>query len=361
MDLSTTYLGFRLPHPLMPGASPLIDDLDMVRRLEDSGAAAIVMHSLFEEQIVHDEIAQHLHLAATADSSAEALSYFPGEASFTLGPEEYLEQIARLKAAVRVPVIASLNGTTPHSWMEFARLIEQAGADALEINFYFLATDPLENGEDVEGRTLAVVAAVREAVRIPVAVKLSPFFSAFAHLARTLSAQGADGLVLFNRFFQPDIDVENLEVVPSLRLSDSSELLLRLRWLAILSGRVRSSLAVTGGVHSPLDALKAVMAGAHAVQMVSALLTRGPEYLRVVREELALWLEEHGYDSLEQAQGSMSLRRCPDPGALERANYMKILQSWRPIPPLSRPAGPFASGGGTEELRGSGPKSGGRS
>lgn len=330
MDLSTTYLGFKLPHPLMPGASPLVDDLDMVRRLEDAGAAAIVMHSLFEEQIVHEEITQHLHLAAAEGSHAEALTYFPGVESFALGPEEYLEQVARLKSAVRVPVIASLNGTSPERWMEFSRLIEQAGADALEVNFYYLATDPRENGEDVERRTLSVLTAVRDAVRIPVAVKLSPFFSALAQMAHSLDIQGADGLVLFNRFYQPDIDVENLDVVPSLRLSDSSELLLRLRWLAILSGRVRASLAVTGGVHTALDALKSVMAGAHAVQMVSALLQRGPEYLGQVREELSRWLEEHGYESLAQAQGSMSLRRCPDPGALERSNYMKILQGWRP-------------------------------
>jgi dihydroorotate dehydrogenase (fumarate) len=332
MDLSTTYLGFRLPHPLMPGASPLVDDLDTVRRLEDAGAAAIVMHSLFEEQIVNEEITQHLHLAAHEGSHAEALSYFPGADAFALGPEEYLEQVSRVKDAVAVPVIASLNGTRPESWMEFARLIEQARADALEVNFYYLATDPMENSEDVEKRTLSVVTAVRDAVTIPVAVKLSPFFSAFAQLARSLDNQGADGLVLFNRFYQPDIDVENLEVVPSLRLSDSSELLLRLRWLAILSGRVRASLAVTGGVHTPLDALKAVMAGAHAVQMVSALLERGPEYLSTVRDELAHWLEEHDYESLEQAQGSMSLKRCPNPGALERSNYMKILQSWGGYP-----------------------------
>jgi dihydroorotate dehydrogenase (fumarate) len=331
MDLSTTYLGLRLTHPLMPGASPLVDDMDMVRRLEDAGASAMVMHSLFEEQIVREAIAEDAHLTATANSSAEALSYFPAESSFAVGPEEYLELIARLKRTVAVPVIASLNGTTSESWMEYARLIEQAGADALEVNFYYLATDPFENGEDVERRLLSVVAAVLEAVRIPVAVKLSPFYSAFAHLAHLLESQGVDGLVLFNRFYQPDIDVEKLEVVPSLRLSDSSELLLRLRWLALLSGRITPSLAVSGGVHTALDALKAVMAGADAVQMVSALLKRGPEQLKVVRQELAGWLEEFGYESLEQAKGSMSLRRCPNPGALERANYMRVLQSWQPL------------------------------
>ena len=334
INLSTTYLGLKLPHPLMPGASPLVDDMDMVRRLEDAGAAAIVMHSLFEEQIIREEIAHDLHFAAIANSSAEALSYFPSESAFAIGPEEYLELIARLKKAVAVPVIASLNGTTSESWMEYARLIEKAGADALEVNFYYLATDPLENGEDVERRLLSVVASVLEAVRIPVAVKLSPFYSAFAHLAKLLEAQGVDGLVLFNRFYQPDIDVEKLEVVPSLRLSDSSELLLRLRWLALLSGRIAPSLAVSGGVHTALDALKAVMAGADAVQMVSALLKKGPEQLSVVCRELSGWLEELGYESLEQAKGSMSLRRCPNPGALERANYMRVLQSWQPLPEL---------------------------
>jgi dihydroorotate dehydrogenase (fumarate) len=332
MDLSTTYLGLKLPHPLMPGASPMVDDLDTVRRLEDAGAAAIVMHSLFEEQIVHEEVGQHLHLATTSESSAEALTYFPGPAAFTLGPEEYLELIARLKAAVDVPVVASLNGTTPESWVEYARLIEHAGADALEINFYYLATDPIENGEDVERRTIAVAAAVREALVIPVAVKLSPFYSSMANLARSLDGLGIDGLVLFNRFYQPDLDLENLEVVPSLHLSDPSELLLRLRWLAILAGRVKSSLIVSGGVHSAIDAIKAVMAGADAVQMVSALLRHGPEHLRLVLGEMEVWLGEHDYNSLSEARGSLSHARCPNPGALERANYMRILQSWRPRP-----------------------------
>jgi len=329
MDLTTVYLGMALPHPLMPGASPLVDDLDTVRRLEDAGAAAIVMHSLFQEQIVDDEVRRHVHLAAFEQSNAEALSYFPGAGEFELGPEEYLEQIARLKKAVRVPVVASLNGTTPQSWVEYARLIEQAGADALEVNCYFLATDPLENGEDVERRTVQVAEAVRNAVKIPVAIKLSPFYSAFANLARSLDEVGVDGIVLFNRFYQPDIDIENLEIQPSLHLSDSSELLLRLRWLAILAGRVNASLVTSGGVHSATDAVKAVMAGADAIQMVSAILRHGPEHIAVVREGMKRWLETHGYESLAEARGSMSHKHCPDPAALERANYMRILQSWR--------------------------------
>jgi dihydroorotate dehydrogenase (fumarate) len=329
MDLSTTYLGFRLPHPLMPGASPLSTDLDMVRRLEDSGAAAIVMHSLFEEQIVAEELAQYLAVDAPAESHSEARSYLPDPGIFALGTHDYLEHIARVKEAVSVPVIASLNGTTPTSWIEYARLIEQAGADALEINVYHLATDPFETGEDVERRTLDITASIREAVKLPLAVKLSPFYSSLTNLARRLEEMGADGLVLFNRFYQPDIDVDNLDVVPKLNLSSPTELLLRLRWIAILSGRYRGSLAITGGVHNALDAIKAVMVGAHAVQIVSALLRRGPEVLQRVRRDMELWLEEHGYDSLEQMQGSMSHGRSPNPGALERANYTRVLQSWR--------------------------------
>jgi dihydroorotate dehydrogenase (fumarate) len=328
MDLSTKYLGLELPHPLMPGASPLVDDMGMVRRLEDAGASAIVMHSLFEEQIASEQ-REALLFESHAESNAEAVSYSPAPGMFALGPDEYLEQILRIRAAVSVPVIASLNGTTPQSWIEYARLIEQAGAHALEINVYHLAIDPMENGEDVESRTLQTAEAVKGAVSIPVAVKLSPFYSAFANLARKLDDAGADGLVIFNRFYQPDIDVEALDVLPTVHLSDSGDLLLRLRWLAVLSGRVRASLAVTGGVHTSLDAIKAVMAGAHAIQMVSALLSRGPEHLRRVREEMVQWLEEHGYESLRQMQGSMSLARSGNPAALERSNYMRVLQSWR--------------------------------
>ncbi len=273
MDLSTTYLGLQLPHPLMPGASPLVDDLDMVRRLEDAGASAIVMHSLFEEQILAEQ-REAFRFESHAQSHAEAVSYLPDPQIFALGPDEYLEQVQRIRATVAVPVIASLNGITPHSWIEYARLIEQAGAHALEINVYHLATDPTMEGKEVERQTLETAEAVKTTVAIPVAVKLSPFFSSFANIARRLDRCGVDGLVIFNRFYQPDIDVEALDVVPTVQLSSSSELLLRLRWLAILSGRVRASLAVTGGVHTSLDAIKAVMAGAHAVQMVSALLKR---------------------------------------------------------------------------------------
>src|SRR5215510_7562141 len=329
MDLSTTYLGLHLPHPLMPGASPLVDDLDMVRRLEDAGAAAIVMYSLFEEQIVGEQLAAFSHMETHAGSFAEALSYFPETNVFALGVDEYLNVLRRIKEAVAVPVIASLNGTTLGGWLDFATHLQEAGADALELNVYAIATDLQDTALDVEQQVLAILRAVKARVRIPVAVKLSPFYSALAHFARELEEAGADGLILFNRFYQPDINVEELAVEHRLQLSDSTELLLRLRWLAILSGRVRLSLAVTGGVHTSLDAIKAVMCGAQAVQMVSALLQHGPNRLREVREGIARWLEEHEYDSLTQMQGSISLVRCPDPKAYERANYIETLQSWR--------------------------------
>ena len=263
------------------------------------------------------------------ESFAEALSYFPKPDDFRFGPVQYLEQIRKVKAAVKIPVIASLNGTTAEGWLSYAKDIEQAGADALELNVYFLATDPRETSEAAEHRVLDVVKVVKQAAKIPIAVKLSPFFSSVAHVAAGLDKLGADGLVLFNRFYQPDIDVEALEAVPSLHLSDSSELLLRLRWLAILSGKVRASLSVSGGVHTATDAIKAVMTGAAAVQMVSALLSHGPEYLKVIRDGIVKWMEDHEYESLEQMRGSMSLERSPDPAAFERANYMRILQSYR--------------------------------
>ena len=255
MDLSTTYLGLRLPHPVIAGASPMCDDLDVVRRLEDAGIAAIVMHSLFEEQIAREQMATARHLDAAVES-AEALTYLPDTDAFALGPEEYLEHIHKLKAAVSIPVIASLNGATEGGWLGYARLIENAGADALELNVYSLATDFTESGEMIERRTLHMLEAVKRSIGIPVAVKLSPFYTSLSHFAHRLDERGVDGIILFNRFYQPDIDVETLEVAPTLRLSDSSELLLRLRWLAILSGRIKASLGVTGGIHSALDAVK---------------------------------------------------------------------------------------------------------
>ncbi len=330
MDLRTNYLGLKLPHPFMPGASPLVDDLDDVKRLEDAGAAAIVMHSLFEEQIQREQIATFLHTDRHGESFAEALSFFPSPDRFALGPEEYLEQLMRIKRDVSCPVIASLNGTTPGGWLGYAKAIEQAGADALELNIYAVQADPAESAADVEDRTIEILKQVKQSVRIPVALKLSPFYTSFAHFAQRLDAAGADGLVLFNRFYQPDIDPVGLTAARSLHLSNSSELALRLRWLALLSNRVRPSLAVTGGVHTAIDAVKAIMAGAHAVQVVSALLQRGPQYLRVLRERVVAWMEEHEYESLATMRGSMNLEMCPDPGVYERANYMLMLQSWWP-------------------------------
>jgi dihydroorotate dehydrogenase (fumarate) len=328
MDLTTKYLGIDLPHPLMPGASPMVDDLDTVRKLEDAGAAAIVMHSLFEEQLVGEQLAAHTARELHAESFAEATSYLPDPAGYLLGPDDYLEMLARIKNSVAVPVIGSLNGTTPGGWIEHAGLIEEAGADALELNLYSVSTDLDESAAVIEDRTVEICAAVKEQVAIPIAVKLSPFYTSLPNLARRLDELGMDGLVLFNRFYQPDIDVEELDVQHSLRLSDSSELLMRLRWLAVLSGRVNASLAVTGGVHTAVDVVKAVMCGAHAVQMVSALLMHGPGWLARIHAELVAWLEEHEYESLAQMRGSMSLARCPDPHAYERANYIHVIQSW---------------------------------
>ncbi len=331
MKLTTRYLGLTLAHPFMPGASPLVDNIDTVLQLEDAGASAIVMHSLFEEQILGERYDQD-RLRAQSPSSAEASSYFPGGDTYALGPDRYLEQLSLIKCRVGVPVIGSLNGTTAEGWLEFARLIERAGADALELNFYHVATDRFEDALSVERRVIDIVAVLKESIAIPLAVKLSPFYSSLPHLVAQLDQIGADGLILFNRFYQPDIDPITLETVPQLHLSDSSELLLRLRWLAILYGRLRGSLAVSGGVHEPIDAVKAIMAGADGVQIVSALLTRGPAYLGQILTGFQQWADEHEYESLDQMRGSMSLARCPDPASFERGNYVRILQSWHPAP-----------------------------
>jgi dihydroorotate dehydrogenase (fumarate) len=328
MDLSTTYLGLKLSNPLMPGSSPLVDDLDTVLQLEDAGAAAIVVRSLFEEQIAQERASLEHDLTVIAESSPEAQSYFPAPSDYALGPDRYLEQVRRIKQRVKVPVIASLNGTTAKGWLEYAHLLEQAGADALELNFYHVATDPLEDAWTVERRVVDIVAALKAAIKIPLAVKLSPFFTSISHVAWQLDRLGTDGLVLFNRFYQPDIDPEALDAAPRLHLSDSSELLLRLRWLAILFGRHRSSLAVSGGVHEPIDVVKAIMAGADAVQVVSALLQHGPKRLAHIRQGFERWAEDHEYKSVQQMRGSMSLARCPAPEAFERGNYVKMLQSW---------------------------------
>ncbi len=328
MDLSTTYLGLRLNHPLIVGASPMSHDLGEAKRLEDAGAAALVMHSLFEEQLMFEESSRQAYVESFENASAEALGFLPKSSEYLLGPDEYLEQIRKLKGALKIPVIASLNGVTNSGWLAYAARIEQAGADALELNVYALPTRADESAAVIESRLVEMVRRVKGAVRIPVAVKLSPFFTAPVHVATQLVAAGSDGLVLFNRFYQPDIDPEQLEVKNTLQLSTSTELLLRLRWLAILSAKVKCSLALTGGVHSATDALKGIMAGADAVQMVSAVLKGGPGVLKDTREALSAWLTDHEYESLAQARGSMNLSKCPDPGMYERGNYMHVLRTW---------------------------------
>jgi dihydroorotate dehydrogenase (fumarate) len=313
----------------MPGASPLVDDLDTVKRLEDAGASAIVMHSLFEEQITREREGINRAIDAQAESSPEAASYFPAPEEFHLGPDRYLEQIRRIRATVSIPVIASLNGVTDSGWLSYAKLMQDAGAHALELNVYRIAADPTVPGTVIEHEVENILRSIKRGLGIPVAVKLPAFFTSFANVARQLDDLGADGLVLFNRFYQPDIDVELLEPVPALQLSDSSDLLLRLRWLAILSGRVRCSLAATGGVHTPLDLVKAIMAGANAVQIVSAILRHGPRQITMLKQGLADWMEKHEYESVAQMTGAVSHRTSADPAAFERANYMRVLQSFR--------------------------------
>jgi dihydroorotate dehydrogenase (fumarate) len=327
-DLATRYLGLALANPLVVSASPLGEHLDVIRRLEDAGAAAIVLPSLFEEQLMIESHDLDHHLSHGTESFAEALSYFPDVGAYRLGPDGYLEHVRRAKAAVGIPVIGSLNGVSSGGWIEYARLIQDAGADALELNVYFIPTDPSVDGASVERMYEELVRDVRASVRIPVAVKLGPFFTALANLASRLVAAGADGLVLFNRFYQPDLDVERLEVVPNLTLSTSEELRLRLRWVAILHGHVAADLAVTGGVHGAEDVLKAMMAGAAVAMMTSALLGRGVGHLTVVRDAMVEWMVAHEYESVRQMQGSMSQRAVAEPAAFERANYLRVLRSY---------------------------------
>jgi dihydroorotate dehydrogenase (fumarate) len=324
MDLSTTYLGMRLPHPLVVGAGPLGDELDVVRALEDAGASMLVLRSLYEEEITGEQM-DAMSQEAFNDLSAEAGSFSPDPLT-PLGPGEYLEHLRRIKAAVRIPVMASLNGITHGGWLSYARLLEEAGADGLELHIYHAASDMSASAAEVERQAIDVVKEVKRSLRIPVAVKLAPLLTAFAHFAKSLDTAGADALVLFTRFHRVDIDVEALEVVRSLPLSDSSELQLRLRGTAALSGRIKASLAITGGIHTGLDVVKATMCGAHATQMVSALLRHGPGHLRTVRRELEDWMQEHEWSSLNEMRGNMSFGRIPDPAAYERANFRMSLR-----------------------------------
>ena len=327
IDLTTRYLGLSLTSPLVASASPLGERLDTICRLEDAGAAAVVLPSLFEEQISLESAQLDHHLSHGAESYAEALSYFPDLHTYRLGPDGYLEHVRRAKARVRIPVIGSLNGVSSGGWIDYARRIEQAGADALELNIYHIPTDPVVSGAEVEQMYFDLVRDVKASVTVPVAVKLGHAFTAMANVASRLDAAGADALVLFNRFYQPDFDLETLEVTPRLTLSHSWELLLRLHWTAILYGHVRADLAVTGGVHTAEDVLKAMMAGARAAMLASALLQHGIEHLGRIRTDLVTWMETHEYESIRQMQGSMSYRAVRAPAAFERANYMKVLGS----------------------------------
>jgi dihydroorotate dehydrogenase (fumarate) len=330
MDLSTTYLGLKLRSPLMPSACPLTRDLDEIKRAEDAGAGAIVLPSVFEEQLRRESEELDAMLEKGTESYAESLSYFPHVGEFRLGPDDYLEHITRAKQATGIPVIASINGASVGGWTEYAKKIEQAGADALELNIYYIPTDPELPGTAVEATYLEILKSVKQAVRLPVSVKLSPFFSNMAHMARQLDHAGADGLVLFNRFYQPDIDLDNLEVEHSILLSTPQARRLPLRWVAILFGKIKASLAATSGIHTAQDALKILMAGADVTMLCSVLLRKGMTHIAVIEQEMKRWLEEHEYESVAQMKGSMSQQKCPDPTAFERAQYMRIISTWKP-------------------------------
>lgn len=327
MDLSTKYLGLQLQNPLVASASPLSEEIDNIKRMEDSGAAAVVLYSLFEEQIRCERYEMDWHMTHGTESYPEALTYFPEPEEFDIGPEEYLKHIAKAKAAVKIPIIASLNGSTMSGWTDFAKQIQQAGADALELNLYAIPTDLDLPGAEVEKNYLDVVKAVRSEVSIPLAVKLSPFFSNFANMAKRFEEQGASGLVLFNRFYQPDIELESLEVTPNILYSTPMAMRLPLRWIAILYQRVKLSLAATSGIHRGADALKCLMAGADVTMLCSALMRHGIPQIAVIQKEMSAWMDEHEYDSIEQLKGSMSQQNCANPSAFERAQYMQALTS----------------------------------
>jgi dihydroorotate dehydrogenase (fumarate) len=328
IDLTTRYLGLTLKSPLVASASPLTEHVSNVRRLEDAGAAAVVLHSLFEEQLSLESRQLDAFLSHGEEVYAEALSYFPDLSDYNLGPDGYLDLIRRSKEAVDVPIVASLNGVSSGGWIRFARQIEEAGADALELNVYYVPTDPDIPGDSVERMYLNLVSDVKAGVKIPVAVKVGPYFSSMAWMAKQLEQAGADAIVMFNRFYQPDFDLEALEVAPNLRLSTPDELRLRLRWAAILWGKVKCDLAITGGIHSASDALKAIMAGGTVAMMTSAVLRNGVDQFTRVREDMVRWMEEHEYESTDQMRGSLSSAGLGHPAAFERANYLKVLSSY---------------------------------
>jgi dihydroorotate dehydrogenase (fumarate) len=331
MDLTATYLGLPLRSPLVVGgAAPLSEDLDILKRLEDAGAAAIVMHSVFEEQIRRDMLELHHHFEYGTHSFAEALTYFPEPEIFHVGAEQYLEQIRQAKETLNIPIVGSLNGSSIGGWVEYARNIEQAGADALELNIYWIPTDPDLSGAEVEAQYLEILKQVKSQVKIPVAVKLSPFFSNMANMAKRFSEAGADALVLFNRFYQPDIDIETLEIRPHLLLSTPQALRLPMHWIGILYGRIDIDFAASSGIHDAQDVVRMVMAGATVTMIVSALLRHGVNHLRTIERDLECWLTEHEYESIAQLRGIMSQQNCPDPSEFERVQYMKTLQTYHP-------------------------------
>lgn len=329
MDLSTRYLGLNLRSPLVPSASPLSDDVAIIKRMEDAGAGAVVLHSLFEEQLTREEEALQHHLMYGTDSFAEALTYLPEPHEFPVGPEEYLSHIRKAKEAVKIPVIASLNGATIGGWVDFARKIQQAGADALELNIYTIPTDVDRSSAEVEQTYLDILKAVKSVISLPVAVKLHPYFSSMANMAKRLDQAGANGLVLFNRFYQPDMDLETLEVKTNVLLSTPQAMRLPLRWIAILYDRVKANLAATSGINDASDVLKVLMAGADVAMMCAALYRKGIEHLQTVELEMCQWMEEHDYESVRQLQGSLSQKLCSDPTAFERAQYMRAVLSYK--------------------------------
>ncbi|HXZ05896.1 MAG TPA: dihydroorotate dehydrogenase-like protein [Ktedonobacteraceae bacterium] len=327
-DLTTTYLGLSLKNPLVASASPLSKKIETVRRIEDAGASALVMYSLFEEQITHESYELDHYLERGTHSYAEALSYFPDIDNYNLGPEPYLEHLHKIKEEVSIPVIGSLNGISSGGWVEYAHSIEQAGADALELNIYYLPTDPDLTGAELEDDYVQLIKDVRAKIKLPIAVKLSPYFTALPNLAKRIVEAGADALVLFNRFYQPDFDLEELEVVPNLVLSTSHEMRLPMRWIAILYGRIQADFALTSGVHTAQDVLKAMMAGANVAMMTSTLLENGVGRIMHILNDLQDWMEVHEYDSIEQMRGSMSQQAVKEPAAFERANYIRALNTF---------------------------------
>jgi dihydroorotate dehydrogenase (fumarate) len=329
MDLTTTYMGLALKNPIVPSASPLSKDIGTIKAMEDAGAAAIVMYSLFEEQIVHEQLELDHFLTQGTESFAEAMTYFPTMEEYNLGPDAYLEHIRRAKAATDIPIIGSLNGVSAGGWMEYAKNIQEAGADALELNIYYIPADGKYDGAEIEAMYLEDLRRVKEVVTIPVAMKLSPFFTSMSNIARKLDDAGVDALVLFNRFYQPDFDLEKLEVIPSINLSSSAESRLPLRWIAMLHGRVKASMAATTGIHTAEDVLKMLMAGADVTMMCSVLLQKGIPHITRVLEDLERWMTENEYISVTQMKGSMSQRSVAEPSAFERANYMRALNSWK--------------------------------